>query len=236
MVARDARLSGSQMMHANDEDSMFRASVREFARAEIAPHVREMDATAHFREDLLKKLFDLGSDGNRDPGGVRRTGRHVLPVGAGGGRARGRRSFRGFDRRCAEYAGDQCADAVGERRAEAQVSTPSGQRYGWGVCAVGGRFGFGCVSRCRLAPSEMAMAFVSPAASSGSPMRRRRESFWSSQMPIRRPATRGSPAFWWSARPRLRCGHKEDKLGIRASSTCELIFDSCRVPKTQVLG
>src|SRR5438874_410870 len=31
-------------------------------------------------------------------------------------------------------------------------------------------------------------------------------------------------------------GKKEDKLGIRASSTCELIFEECRVPKTNVLG
>ena len=31
-------------------------------------------------------------------------------------------------------------------------------------------------------------------------------------------------------------GKKEDKLGIRASSTCELVFDECRVPKTQILG
>lgn len=31
-------------------------------------------------------------------------------------------------------------------------------------------------------------------------------------------------------------GKKEDKLGIRASSTCELILDNCRVPKANVLG
>ena len=31
-------------------------------------------------------------------------------------------------------------------------------------------------------------------------------------------------------------GKKEDKLGIRASSTCELLFEGCRVPKTSVLG
>jgi butyryl-CoA dehydrogenase/short/branched chain acyl-CoA dehydrogenase len=31
-------------------------------------------------------------------------------------------------------------------------------------------------------------------------------------------------------------GRKEDKLGIRASSTCELVFDDCRVASTQVLG
>jgi alkylation response protein AidB-like acyl-CoA dehydrogenase len=31
-------------------------------------------------------------------------------------------------------------------------------------------------------------------------------------------------------------GRKEDKLGIRASSTCELLFDDCRVPAANVLG
>jgi short-chain 2-methylacyl-CoA dehydrogenase len=31
-------------------------------------------------------------------------------------------------------------------------------------------------------------------------------------------------------------GKKEDKLGIRASSTCELLFEECRVPRANVLG
>jgi alkylation response protein AidB-like acyl-CoA dehydrogenase len=39
---------------------------------------------------------------------------------------------------------------------------------------------------------------------------------------------RGAPGF--------SVGKKEDKLGIRASSTCELLFEACRVPKSQVLG
>jgi alkylation response protein AidB-like acyl-CoA dehydrogenase len=39
---------------------------------------------------------------------------------------------------------------------------------------------------------------------------------------------RGTPGF--------TVGKKEDKLGIRASSTCELLFEGCRVPKAQVLG
>ncbi|PIE18873.1 MAG: acyl-CoA dehydrogenase [Proteobacteria bacterium] len=34
----------------------------------------------------------------------------------------------------------------------------------------------------------------------------------------------------------FRVGKKEDKLGIRASSTCELIFEDCKVPKGNVLG
>src|SRR6516164_1663325 len=36
--------------------------------------------------------------------------------------------------------------------------------------------------------------------------------------------------------PGFSVGKKEDKLGIRASSTCELLFEECRVPKANVLG
>jgi short/branched chain acyl-CoA dehydrogenase len=36
--------------------------------------------------------------------------------------------------------------------------------------------------------------------------------------------------------PGFSVGRKEDKLGIRASSTCELILEDCRVPKANVLG
>jgi butyryl-CoA dehydrogenase/short/branched chain acyl-CoA dehydrogenase len=36
--------------------------------------------------------------------------------------------------------------------------------------------------------------------------------------------------------PGFSIGKKEDKLGIRASSTCELVFEGCRVPKQNVLG
>jgi butyryl-CoA dehydrogenase/short/branched chain acyl-CoA dehydrogenase len=36
--------------------------------------------------------------------------------------------------------------------------------------------------------------------------------------------------------PGFTVGKKEDKLGIRASSTCELILEDCRVPRSNVLG
>src|SRR6185436_13520949 len=36
--------------------------------------------------------------------------------------------------------------------------------------------------------------------------------------------------------PGFQIGKKEDKLGIRASSTCELILEDCRVPRNNVLG
>src|SRR5450432_978164 len=43
-----------------DEELMFQASVRDFARKEIAPHVREMDDAGVFRKDILDKFFALG--------------------------------------------------------------------------------------------------------------------------------------------------------------------------------
>ena len=36
--------------------------------------------------------------------------------------------------------------------------------------------------------------------------------------------------------PGLRAGRKEDKLGMRASETTEVILDQCRVPADQLLG
>src|SRR5207248_5384573 len=36
--------------------------------------------------------------------------------------------------------------------------------------------------------------------------------------------------------PGFSVGKKEDKLGIRASSTCELMLEDCRVPTENVLG
>ena len=48
---------------------------------------------------------------------------------------------------------------------------------------------------------------------------------------------RGITAFIVERRtPGLIVGKKEDKLGIRASSTCELILDGCQVPAERVLG
>lgn len=36
--------------------------------------------------------------------------------------------------------------------------------------------------------------------------------------------------------PGFKVGKKEEKLGIRASSTCELLFENCEVPKENILG
>src|SRR5918994_859453 len=57
----------------SDEQQLLRASVREFAEAEIRPHVMEWDETQQFPMDLLPKLADLGLMGiqfSEDYGGA----------------------------------------------------------------------------------------------------------------------------------------------------------------------
>src|SRR5919112_6559051 len=44
----------------SDEQHLLRGTVREFAEAEIAPHVREWDESQHFPVELLPKLAELG--------------------------------------------------------------------------------------------------------------------------------------------------------------------------------
>jgi alkylation response protein AidB-like acyl-CoA dehydrogenase len=44
----------------NEEQQQVRMSVREFAEAEIAPHVAEWDETQHFPVELIPKLAELG--------------------------------------------------------------------------------------------------------------------------------------------------------------------------------
>ena len=51
----------------SEEEDLFRASVRAFAEAEIAPQVREMDERAVIPRALIDKLFDLGVMGIEIP-------------------------------------------------------------------------------------------------------------------------------------------------------------------------
>src|SRR5215472_19334798 len=44
----------------NDEETLFRQSVREFSDQQIKPLAAEMDEAAKFSADLIKQFFDLG--------------------------------------------------------------------------------------------------------------------------------------------------------------------------------
>src|SRR5437763_995036 len=51
----------------SEDEKMFQATVRRFARTEIAPHVREMDEAGVFRKDIIKQFFELGLMGIEIP-------------------------------------------------------------------------------------------------------------------------------------------------------------------------
>jgi short/branched chain acyl-CoA dehydrogenase len=51
----------------SEEEEMFRAAVREFAESEIAPYVSEMDEAATFRPELLTQFFEMGLMGIEIP-------------------------------------------------------------------------------------------------------------------------------------------------------------------------
>ena len=51
----------------NEDEQLFRSTVREFARQSIGPLVRQMDEEQHFSADLLPQLFNLGLMGIEIP-------------------------------------------------------------------------------------------------------------------------------------------------------------------------
>jgi alkylation response protein AidB-like acyl-CoA dehydrogenase len=51
----------------SEEETMFRDAVREFAEAEIRPYVSEMDEAAQFRPDIIAKFFGMGLMGIEVP-------------------------------------------------------------------------------------------------------------------------------------------------------------------------
>lgn len=220
----------------SDEESMFRGSVREFSRAEIAPHVREMDAQSHFRPDLLAKLFDLGLMGIEIP----------EEFGGQGG------TFFQSVLAVEEVAAVDPAAAV---IVDVQNTLVVNAFLRWGTEEQKRKY------LPRLAKDTVGAYALSEAASGSDAFAlqtravRDKDDFVLSgrKLWITNAAEAGIFLIFANADPEaghkgitcflidrdtpgFQVGHKEDKLGIRASSTCELIFDSCRIPSRQILG
>ncbi len=140
--------------------------------------------------------------------------------------------------RRAEHAGQQRVPPLGHRRAEGALSAEARSRLDRLVCARARRAPAPTRSRSRRAPSTRATATILNGrklwitnAAEASVFHRVR------QHRSERRATKGITAFVVErAFPGFSVGKKEDKLGIRASSTCELVLDDCEVPEDNVLG
>ncbi|MEQ1896921.1 MAG: acyl-CoA dehydrogenase [Vicinamibacterales bacterium] len=220
----------------NEEEQLFADSVYEFADKEIRPLVREMDEHAKLDKNLIPKLFDLGIMGIEIPeeyGGagasffysvlaVEQLSRVDPSVGVfvdvqntlfiNGLVKWGSEDIK--KRYCPKVATDTVgAYALSEAGSgsDAFAMATRGTEDGDSYVLTGRKL---WITNGNEANLFMVFANVNPDA-----------------------GYRGITAFLVErGMPGFSVGKKEDKLGIRASSTCELLLDGCRVPKANVLG
>jgi alkylation response protein AidB-like acyl-CoA dehydrogenase len=64
---QDLRSAPPALTALTEEENMFRDAVREFAETEVGPHVSAMDEAAQFRTELIPKFFELGLMGIEVP-------------------------------------------------------------------------------------------------------------------------------------------------------------------------
>jgi len=235
-VAETSSLPPTPLTALSDEERMFQDAVQRFARERIRPYVREMDAAAMFRKDLLREMFELGLMGIE------------IPDEYGG---QGGSFFQAVLAVEALAAVDPSAAVI----VDVQNTITNNVIIRWGTEYQKQRY------LPKLA-SDMVASFALSEAGSGSDafalatraVKRSDEYFITGRkLWITNAAEAGLFLVFANANPDaghrgitcflverefpgFQVGKKEDKLGIRASSTCELILDDCRVPASNVLG
>jgi alkylation response protein AidB-like acyl-CoA dehydrogenase len=220
-----------------DEQELLRRSVREFAEAELRPHVREWDEAQRFPRELLSKCASLGLMGIQFP-----------------------ESYGGSAMSSVDYC--ICIEELA--RVDPGVCLSIAAHNGLGAAHI---FLFGTEAQKQrylvpLARGEQLAAWGLTEASSGSDAASMRTTavrdgdHWvidgtkqfithgrdgdlivAMAVTAKGKGSRGISAFVVErGTPGFRAGKKEDKLGMRASETSEVIFEHCRVPDAQLLG
>ena len=219
-----------------EEEAMFRDAVREFAETEIRPHVHDMDEAAHFRPDIIPKFFELGLMGIEVP----------EQYGGGGGNI--------F---MAVLAIEELArvDASAAIYVDVHNTLVNNALLRWGSPEQQSRYFprlttelLGAFALSEPGSGSDAFALATRAEPKGKDWVLTGRKFW-----ITNGAEAGLFIVFANADPSkgykgitgflverkfpgFSIGKKENKLGIRASSTTELILDECLVPQENVLG
>ena len=228
--------TATPLTQLSEEERMFQSAVRKFARERIAPHVRAMDEAGQFRKDLLKEIFDMGLMGID------------VPEEYGG---QGGQFFQSILAIEEIAAVDPSAGVI----VDVQNTLFHNAIVHWGTEEQKRKY-------LTRTTTDMVGAYALSEAGSGSDAfamatRARRDGdHWilnGRKMWITNGAEAGLFLVFANANPDagykgitcflverdtpgFQVGKKEDKLGIRASSTCELILDDARVPAENVLG
>ncbi|MGC2301228.1 MAG: acyl-CoA dehydrogenase [Acidobacteriaceae bacterium] len=219
-----------------EDEAMLRDTVRQFAQQEIAPRVREMDEAQKLDPGILRQLFELGLMAIEAP----------LELGGSGA------SFFSAVLAVEEISRVDPAVAV---IVDVQNTLAVNALLRWGNAEQQGRWIPRMAEKtvCAYALSEAgsgsdAFSLATQARSDGDGFVLNGRKLWiSNAMEAElflvfanvnpEAGYRGITAFVVEqGAAGFTVGHKEDKMGIRASSTCELLFDDCRVPADSVVG
>ena len=220
----------------SEEEIMFRDTVRKFARERIGPHVRAMDEAGVFRKELLKEMFDLGLMGIEIPEQMGGQGGNffqaVLAVEALAEVDPSAAVIVDVQNTIANNVLLRWGNEDQKRRYLPRLASDMVASFGLSEAGAG----------------SDAFALATRAVRDGGGWRLTGRKLW-----ITNAAEAGLYLVFANANPEVghrgitcflvertfpgfQVGKKEDKLGIRASSTCELILDDCRVPEENVLG
>jgi len=236
VTTQHSELTPQALTTLSDDERLFRDSVYEFADREIRPRVREMDEQANIPPGLIAKLFDLGVMGIE------------IPESYGGGGA----SF--FHSVLAVEAVSRVDPSIGVL-VDVQNTLVINALLKWGSEEIKQRYlpkmaasTIGAYALSEAGSGSDAFAMATRAAERDGDWLISGRKLWITNgneanlfivFANVNPAEgyRGITAFLVERGfPGFTVGRKEDKLGIRASSTCELLFDGCRVPRANVLG
>lgn len=219
-----------------EEEAMLRDTVRQFAQQEIAPRVQEMDEAQKLDTGILRQLFELGLMAIEAP----------LELGGAGA------SFFSAVLAVEEISRVDPAVAV---VVDVQNTLAVNALLRWGNAEQRRHWIPRMAEKtvCAYALSEAgsgsdAFSLATQARSDGGSFVLNGRKLWISNameadlflvFANANPEAgyRGITAFLVErGMAGFTVGHKEDKMGIRASSTCELLFDDCRVPAENVVG
>jgi len=220
-----------------EEQQLLRRSVREFAETEIRPHVREWDERQHFPAELMPKLASLGLLGIQFPeqyGGAGMSAidycicieelARVDPAVA--------LSVAAHNGLCSAHI-----FLFGNEQQKQKYLPPltRGQKIGaWGLTeSSSGSDAAGM----RTTATRAGDCWVLNGSKTFTTHGRVGDTMVVMAITDRAAGTKGISAFIVEkGTPGLSPGKKEDKLGMRASDTSEMLFENCRIPADQLLG
>ncbi|WP_231737819.1 acyl-CoA dehydrogenase [Terracidiphilus gabretensis] len=220
----------------SEDENLFYSTVRQFAEETIAPHVRTMDEEQKMAPEIVHKIFELGLMGIEVPeiygGAEGNFFDAVLAIEA----------ISTVDPAVAVLVDVHNTLVVNALRRWASEE----QKRTWLPKLAADTIGAYALSEAGSGSDAFALQTRAEVTASGYRLNGRK--LWISNareaglfivFATIDPAAgyRGITAFVIEqGTPGLSVGRKEDKLGIRASSTCELILDNCEVPAANVLG